>query len=253
MRNVLRKSIALFSMGVFFTGIGVPVKASETEWVQEYGVDEEKYNVNWNETQKVWVKQDCKSTDSDFNEGTSLGYVRVQTGIATSKENDGDKYSQKILIKGEMIPQVVRGDKRGMSRYLTLQVANNFFTGYMDNKIIEPMSGILTDSGNTLSVITNIDDNGYAKWEYDYTAYVNSDSEINYLYNPSIQYGVLSWDVKESKSPIYPDLKLKISATYGGGSISGNTIINRFGTKNYDIGTVDAEIIIPYRLRGMDL
>ena len=49
MRNVLRKSIALFSMGVFLTGIGVPVKASETEWVQEYGVDEEKYNINWNE------------------------------------------------------------------------------------------------------------------------------------------------------------------------------------------------------------
>ena len=253
MRNVLRKSIALFSMGVFLTGIGVPAKASETEWVQEYGVDEEKYNINWNETQKVWVKQDCQSKDSDFNEGTSLGYVRIQTGIATSKENDGDKYSQKLLIKGEMIPQVVRGDKRGMSRYLTLQVANNFFTGYMDNKIIEPMSGTLTDSENTLCVITNIDDNGYAKWEYDYTAYVNSDSEINYLFNPSVQYGVLSWDIKENKGPIYPDFKLKISATYGGGTISGNTIINRFGTKNCDIGTVDAEIIIPYRLRGMDL
>ena len=287
MRNKLRKIIALFAMVALFMGSIIVsdyeyVKAEQTTIDHGFKIDKNLYNIKWTETSKIWVKQTCRSMDSKFDKGVTLGYAKVYTGFATTKERIDGKYYQRVFMKGEMIPTTVSGSKRGMSQYLTVQVANG---DYMQNTWIEPMSStgstsysttggiglggklgisrkkskLTLDGGSNFSfkadtsvsyvedslvVITNKDDNGYAQWEYDYISSSKSKAQNAYLFGSSTQYGVFSWSMPANW--LYCNLNLKVTATFGGGNNSTNERAFNMWTGKYNLGSGSTSINISY-------
>ena len=212
------------AIGITFGGSVVNASEKKTE--------NDEYNVYWNEPQKVWVKQDYQSEDEDFIIGTTLGYIRIQTGISVSKDMVVGNYLQKLLINSEVVPLAVTKNKKAMLRYMTMQVANGSFYEYIEDIKIEPMSG----SQDEAIIITNIDDNGYVRWDYDYT------EKTDNRFENSTQYSGLLWSTREGGLPIYPNFEVKITAAFGGGNITSNQLFNRFKLENYELGSVEVKL-----------
>ena len=288
MRNKLRKIMALFAMVALFMGSIIcidyeDVKAEELTTDHGFRIDKNLYNIKWSETGRVWVYQTCRSMDSKFDKGVTLGYAKVYAGFATTKEKIDGKYYQRVFIRGEMVPRTVSGSKRGMSQYLTVQVTNG---DYMQNTWIEPKSStgstsysttgsiggggklgisrkkseLTLDGGGNFSleastsvsyvedslvVITNKDDNGYAQCEYDYISSSKSRAQNAYLFGSSTQYGVFSWSMPANS--LYSSLSLKVTATFGGGNSSTNERAQKMWTGEYNLGSASTSINIPYK------
>ena len=290
MLKTMKKIAALAMTVVVMLGITMVndydmVNAATQTEDHGFKIDENLFRVHWNETNKIWVKQTCRSWHSDFDKGDTLGYARVYTGFATAKYKVDNKYYQRILVQAEMVPQTVTGNSKGMSQYLSVNVANG---QYMYNTRIEPASSTGSTSYSTtgslgggislgvgkkdgkyslnggvdftlgissstsyvedsLVVITNKDDNGYASWDYDYISSGSSKAQNAYLFGSSTQYGLFSWNMNTGSNNVYSSLKLNVTATFGGGNTSDNERANKLFSDSYHLGSTTKSMTITYK------
>lgn len=161
-----------------------------------------------------------------------LGSRAYTVNAATDSEDHGFKIDEELYSvnwqeTGKiMVPQPVKGKKKGMSQRLDIKVSNGYL---MKNTKIELVSsvgstaytlssvaghGISMGSGvstedelsfdfsqnfssdnsitvsyvqNSLNVTTNEDEKGYATWLYDYVSSNSSAEQNNYLFGSSVQ------------------------------------------------------------------
>lgn len=250
-----------------------------------FKIDENLFHVNWCETGRVYVKQTARSWDSDFDKGVTLGYVYVYAGFATTKKPVDGKYYQRVLVQAKMVPQTVSGSKQGMSQYLTVRVSNgdsmqNTYiepasstgstsystTGSLGggaNLGVSKKGSELTLNGgadftfgisasssyvdNSLVVITNEDNCGFARWDYDYISSGKSKAQNAYLFGSSTQYGLFSWNMKKGSSIIYSGLTLIVNATFGGGNAATNDRAEEMWTDAHNLGSASKTIKIKYK------
>lgn len=280
----LRKMMAFIMCVVVLVVSGVlhdytsAYAATDTE-DHGFEIDETLYNVNWQETKKIRVYQTVVSTNTNFKMDTYLGYAVVYTGFATTKKQVDGKYYQRILVEANMVPQTVSGKNRGMSQYLTVQVGNEKL---MKNTDIQPPStygetsysiegsvslganigyddGVVGEVGlglgitsscsytqGALKVITNEDDNGYATWDYDYISSRTNANQNAYLFGSSKQRGLFLWNMEKDFKGFYATLKLKVTATFGGGNETKNTRASNADTGANNLGSASTEMRIAW-------
>lgn len=94
-------------------------------------------------------------------------------------------------------------------------------------------------------VITNKDDNGYARWEYDYISSSRSKAQNAYLFGSSNQYGIFTWSMPTNS--IYVCLGLKVTATFGGGNRATNERASKMWTGEYNLGSASTNIAITHK------
>lgn len=248
--------------------------------------DENLFRVNWGETKKIYVEQTARSLNSAFDKGVTLGYARVYAGFVTSKKKIDGKYYQRVLVSANMVPQTVSGKNKGMSQYLTVRVANGKYmkhkriepastsgaTSYSTTGSIglNKSLGVSVDSKGKLTVdggrefslgitssasweegalivTTNVDDNGWGVWEYDYVSSKNK-SQNAYLFGSSNQKGLYSWNMKKNGDTIYSELSFSVTATFGGGNVSSNSrATNTFASGKYNLGSNTKTITIKHK------
>ena len=119
------KIIALVMTVVVLVGTGIFSRSdlvyAATESQQKgFTIDENVYNVNWEETGKINVYGTGWTVP-----GAYLGYANIQTGFATTKKPVDKYYYQRVLIKADMKPQILSGSLRGMSQHLTIKIKND--------------------------------------------------------------------------------------------------------------------------------
>lgn len=275
------KKIATFMMCTMLLIVGMgyndytSVYAATDSEDHGFEIDENLFNVNWQETSQIKVYQTADTNNSYFKKGTCLGYTKVYTGFATTKKQIDGKYYQRVLVQADMVPLTVSGSNKGMAQYLTIQVEN---APRMKNKDIEPDSTFgstsysttgstnfggnmgLGDNGvevggelsfgiesscsyteNALRVITNKDDNGYATWEYDYISSKTSKEQNAYLFGSSEQRGLFMWNMEKNYNGFYAALQLKVTATFGGGNVSTNVRAQARNTGANNLGSASTE------------
>ncbi len=256
--------IALASM----MGSGGTAEAESLELDHGFSIDLDLFDINWTETDKIYVKQDVRSMSSAFDKGVKLGYYRVSIGFATTYKAIDGKIYQRLLVRGEMVPRTVKGKNKGMSQLLEVSVDHSPCSTIKE-VAIEPActsSGVTTYSttgtlglsyGKNVSlslkgdmsfskngslsmgisktvqytegsmiVITNKDDDGVARWTYDYVSANKNKSQNAYLFGSSTQYGVLSWQMPNTKY-LVNNLKVTVKAQFGGGNMSNSSIVKR--------------------------
>ena len=286
-QNGTRVLAVIMSLIVLLGGIvrckPMVVNAATTTQDHGFEIDESVYRVNWYESGKIYVEQDVYCWDGDFNKGVELGYAKVYAGLATTRKPIDNKYYQRVLIQAKMVPLTVKGDKKGMSQYLTVKSAN---ADGMLNLRIEPTSTTgstsYTTAGNSSSnkvldvemssegwkfsrnaghtmelssttsyvedallVCTNIDDNGYGVWEFDYVS-SKSKTQNNYLFGSSEVYGLYSWNMKEKGNKVYACINIKVEASFGGGNKKENVRYKKFNSNQYTLGT-ESDFFMMYR------
>ena len=277
--------LVVIMLGIVMVNDRERVYAATTTEDHGFTIDENLFRVKWNETSKIWVKQTCASWHDDFDNGVTLGYARVYAGFATAKHKIDNKYYQRILVKAEMVPQTVTGKSKGMSQYLTIKVNNDkhmyntriepasttsstsysttgSFGGGLNLGVGKENGKYSVNGGadftlgisssvsyveDSLVVITNKDDNGYASWEYDYVSSGSSKTQNAYLFGSSEQYGLFSWNMKEGSDNVYSFLTLKVEAIFGGGNVTANERASKLFTDNYHLGSASKSIIINYK------
>lgn len=277
--------MAVIMLGISMVNDYEMVYAATTTEDHGFTIDENLFRVQWNETSKIWVKQTCGSWHADFDNGDTLGYARVYVGFATANYKIDNKYYQRILVKAEMVPQTVTGKSKGMSQYLTINVSNGQYmyntriepasttgstsystTGSFDGRFnlgvgkkdgkysanggLDFTLGISSSTSyveDSLVVITNKDDNGYASWEYDYVSSGSSRTQNAYLFGSSDQYGLFSWNMKEGSDNVYSKLTFTVEAIFGGGNITNNERATQLFTNNYNLGSASKSITISYK------
>lgn len=277
--------MATIMLGIIMVNDYETVYAATTTEDHGFTIDENLFRVQWNETGKIWVTQTCASWHDDFDNGDTLGYARVYAGFATARYKIDDKYYQRILVKAEMVPQTVTGKSKGMSQYLTVNVSNGQYmyntriepasntgstsystTGslggglslgvgkedgkYSVNGGLDFTLGISSSTSyveDSLVVITNKDDNGYASWEYDYVSSSVSRAQNAYLFGSSEQYGLFSWNMNEGSDNAYSYLTLNVEAIFGGGNVTTNERARKLFTDNYHLGSASKSITIYYK------
>lgn len=241
-----------------------------------FTIDENVYNVNWEETGKIKVYGSSKGT-----KGFYLGYVNVQTGSATTKKPVDGYYYQRILVKADMCPQIISGTMRGMSQYLTLELKNE---KDMKNLAIEPRASIgsttynvstthmvggnikvnkskdgFTASGggsyslsigascsyteDSLVISTNQDSNGYGRWDFDYVSSGYSKKQNAYLFSGTVQRGLYSWNMPKNYNGFYTSTKLYVTATFGMGDCGTNERLSYNGSYNIGSKTTNKKLI----------
>lgn len=278
--------VVIIVMGITCNETKQYVYAATTTQDHGFTLDENLFDVNWNETNKVYVKQNVRSCSAAFDKGVTLGYVSVSAGFATSKRMIDGKFYQRILLQSKMVPQTVSGNNKGMSQYLKVQVCRG---EKMLNTIIEPqsssgstsytttgnmssgstlgvgvnskgeytlngsssytmgMSSSISYTRNALIVITNEDDNGYAVWNYDYVSSSSNKEQNAYLFGSSTQYGLFSWNMEKNLNAVYGETYLTVTATFGGGNTSTNVRYTPWNnSKNYHLGTQTKTMTINY-------
>lgn len=252
-----------------------------------FKIDENLFRVKWTETGKIWVKQTAWSWNTKFDseDNNTLGYARVYAGFATAKYKVDNKYYQRILVQAEMMPQTVTGNWKGMSQYLQVEVANGdymyntriepasssgstsysttgSFSGggnlgigkkngkYVLNGGADFTLGISSSKSyveNSLVVTTNKDDNGYARWEYDYISSGSSKEQNAELFGSSTQYGLFSWNMNEGSNNVYSYLKFKVTATFGAGNRKTNERVEECFTDSYELGSESKTMTIYHK------
>lgn len=273
------KIIALVMTIVLLVGTGafnegVTVQAATESERKGFEIDENLYNVNWEETKKVYVYYEGDDDCDDYD----LGYAVVATGYATTKKPVSGCYYQRILVKAEMVPQTISGDLKGMSQYLTVKLTNE---DLMQNKNIQPSSDIgetkytasnsvmlnlggdvTSENGvykfkkggslnigvsssceyieDSLIITTNKDDNGYGVWEYDYVSSKSNKTQNAYLFGSSEQYGLYSWNMPYNHNGFYVCLKIKVIATFGAGYKQKNQRLES-SSGSYNLGKNSCE------------
>ena len=277
-QNGTRVLAAIMSLIMLLGGVvgDKPMEVCAATTTQDHGfeIDESVYRVNWDETDKIKVKQDVRCWDGDFDKNKTLGYVKVYVGLATTKKPVDKKYYQRVLVWGEMVPLTVTGSKKGMSQYLTIKVQN---AENMKNIKIEPTSTTGSTSYSTtgefsknkvvgvsignkeweiskngshtmglssttsyvedaLLVCTNKDDNGFGVWEYDYVS-SKSKTQNNYLFGSSDVYGLYMWNMPENGNKVYSGLNVKVEASFGGGDKKNNERYKKLWSDIYTLGT----------------
>ena len=243
----------------------------------DYGfiINENRYNVKWYETEFTSVYQNVDSKDKDFKKDIRLGRVKVAIGVATTRGLvNGNKY-QRIMLRADMCPEVVKNSKKGMSQDLVIDVCNS--PAFMQNMEIQPateigetsytVSNTLTGAlgfnigisnegvqggGNisgeksvtntqtftkkALEVTTNLlIGNSWSRWEYDYVSGSNS-TQNKYLYGSSVQKGLLSWRSWRSSS-YQTDFTLDVFVKFGGGDSNKNDGRVKSKSGSYILGT----------------
>lgn len=286
------KKIILLACTIILTSVSIfgsqpcTVKAATDTEDHGFKIDEKVFKVNWNETGKIKVKQTARSFDSAFDKGKVLGYAYVSAGFASSRYRVDGKYYQKILIKTEMIPQTVSGNKKGMSQYLKLSldlgdlmknaaiepVSTSGSTGYSISYAIgratsigvgastdksiaingsetqsEELTASVTFAKNSLRITTNKDDGGCATWVYDYVSSMVSEDQNAYLFGSSVQYSTYVWNMDKNCSDIYCGLNLGYTLTFGGGNQKTNEIIKNWTKTSNHLGSVSGDIYLVYK------
>lgn len=77
---------------------------------------------------------------------------------------------------------------------------------------------------SSLIVTTNKDDQGMARWEYDYVSANKNKTQNAYLFGSSEQYGVFSWNMPDAKG-LVGTLKVTVKAKFGGGDTSDSSVV----------------------------
>lgn len=206
--------------------------------------------------------------------GLCLGYAQVATGYATTKKMVDGYYYQHILVKADMLPQIISGDLRGMSQNLVIKVNNEAnmedeeiqpateisSTSYTvatskgydgDHKLSVNKEGFSFSKGGTysfdvtssvsykvdsLSVSTNKNSNGFARWDYDYISSGKNAEQNKYLYGSSVQRGMFSWHMPYKNNGFYATNRVYLTASFGAG-VYGGTSRYCSGSGSYNLGT----------------
>lgn len=77
---------------------------------------------------------------------------------------------------------------------------------------------------SSLIVTTNKDDQGIARWEYDYVSSNKNKAQNAYLFGSSEQYGVFSWNMPDAKG-LVGKMKVTVKAKFGGGDTSDSSVV----------------------------
>ena len=277
------KILALMMTVVVLVGTGmfnenVYVQAATASQNKGFTIDENVYNVNWQETNYIAVY--CISNTA--LKGKCLGLAQVSTGYATTKKMVDGYYYQHILVKADMLPQIISGKLRGMSQDLAIKVkyekdmkdteiqpateissteytiatskgySGNFMLGITKegfsfnkggNYSFDVSSSVSYDE-KSLSVTTNKNANGFARWDYDYISSGKNAGQNNYLFGSSIQRGMFSWHMPYKNNGFYVSNRVYLIASFGAGILGGTT---RYcsGSGSYILGTnaTDMKII----------
>ncbi len=257
-----------------------PVYAYTKTQDHGFNIDENLFNVYWNETSKIYVNQEVPAYDVNFVTGTRLGYVKVYAGFATTKQPVDGKYYQRILVRAEMVPQSVSTNKMGMSQYLTVKILNP--NGLLNTRI-EPASstgetsysttgsigvglslgvskknsGLTANGGfdfnmgisatssyveDSLNIITNKDASGWATWNYDYVSSGSNAAQNAYLFGSSTQFGLFSWNIEKGSTAKCIKLPIYVVATFGGGNKATNNRAKAMYTFAHNLGDNAATI-----------
>lgn len=94
-----------------------------------------------------------------------------------------------------------------------------------------------------LIVTSNIDSGGFGRWDYDYKAATGNGTQNAYLFGSSTQRGLYMWNMKDA-SILMNTLDVKVTATFGGGNKSNNTIVQAYKTKAYNLGSATKSFTI---------
>ncbi|MBQ2981866.1 MAG: hypothetical protein IJD58_07035 [Lachnospiraceae bacterium] len=278
------KIIALVMTIVVLVGTGVfdevrIVHAATPSQNKGFTIDENVYNVNWQETELIKVV--C--TSNMVLKGMCLGYAQVATGYATTKQMIDGYYYQHILVKADMMPQIIGGSLRGMSQNLVIKVNNEknmkdteiqpetetnstSYTiatskGYTGNyELRKNKEGFSFSKGgnysfdvtsnvsyrvNSLSVSTNKYSNGFARWDYDYISSGTNAEQNKYLFGSSVQRGMFSWHMPYKNNGFYATNRVYLMASFGAG-VYGGTSRYCSNSGSYTIGTNATSMIITW-------
>lgn len=140
------------------------------------------------------------------------GYTRIQElGIEPASTSGTTSYSTSGTLglnQGRNVSVSVKGD---------LSFAR---TGALSMSITKNVSF----ATSSLIVTSNKDDQGIARWEYDYVSANKNKTQNAYLFGSSEQYGVFSWNMPDAKGLI-GKLKITVKAKFGGGDTSDSSVV----------------------------
>lgn len=222
----VKKVVITFMLVVVVCGVlskSASAYTPEPVYRKDLNFDEDKYDVQWFETQIVKVYQTEKTRDSDFNVGQYLGYVEIFFGFATEIDNDDEYIDQRLVFKAKMHPRYVTDEKQSLPYTLGVEVLRN--DGIAMEMVCAGSSvNEMLEEERLISYIVNSDNHGCFCWDYFYDK--ENDKKIDqYWYKTNELYGIAKWVIGLDTD--YEDWKfdVKVTASYTGGKEEEHYII----------------------------